>query len=715
MFGRIFLGVLTAISLVWLGYATYDRVNQGKQFSPEYLFGNADGEMMILLNPEHQQVTTEQFTIKNDAIRSVLGAINLTMVDNIYLSKKRGHVLIETNDELNASTIASVFNGSPALKIKEKQLSFGTLKGKYAKNTIYLSVTSYDLNTEPWKNLHFDKNADASIIGFNYKQPAVTDVYIKENGVVEYKASLKEEIFGSKVNDKVVFGSIVPASVSSYEFYETDYLRYKEPALASSPMNSWLKYGLVRVVVNGQEAIITDYIEGQEPIQVLYDFYKRESSDSENEYFNGNRLTSLLKETNGFYIYQVDDFVVISGNRAVCETIVGDYKLGNTLAQQPERSNEIYSQLPQKVNFRKVTKTEKQSASLHESVLLTTVVGGKSSVTDQATATTGSSTKSFVAGNIKDVLLVNEQAFFVTTNDNKVLFFENDKKKWEQSLEGSIVGDASIIDIYANEKSQLMVSTDKKVHVIDANGNQPGGFPIDLDDQVNVQTPLFYRWKGNGFFLLAGEKGRLLQYDNQGRELAVIRTRLSAISMQPVVWVSANKPFIGIYGDNRFEMIQADTRKSLRIFDAHDITVSLKLPNEVKLYGVRSNQLLSFDQRGGVTYYEKFVNGKLIPTIYPDKGLVVKDQQQLRLFNSGGIQWGSIKLPFTDLADAQIFTTPNGTSFIGGVDGLENKVYLWKSNGELFSKQQFDGSKLVRYSNGYIFTVIDNLVVRYAL
>lgn len=716
MFGRVFLGFLTVISLLWLGYATYDRVNQGKQFNPEYVFGTKDGELLIVLNPSNLQVLSGQFGIQHPEIISLLEQLNPEAIDNLYISKKRGHVLVTTKETLSHESVSTVFKDKSGVNVTDKSLSFGKLNGIFSRHSIYFSSESNELNKHPWEGLQYDKNSDASIIQFSSKQqPSVTDIYIKENGIIEYKTAVKHTVFGSKVNDKVVFSAVIPATVTAYEFYETDYLRFIDPELKNSPMNNWLKYGLVRITVNGQEAIITDYIEGQEPIQVLYDYYKKESSDTESEYFEGAPLTQLMKATKGFYCYQVDDFVVISGNRAVCETIVGDYKLGNTLAQQSDRANEIYGQLPQKVNQRTVSGSVKQSVSVYDTNLLTTVVGGKGATTTQTEGTVSNTTASFVAGNVKDIHIIDENAFFVTTNDNKVLFFENDKKKWEQTLEGAIVGDATIIDVFANEKYQLLVSSGKKVHVFDINGNEPGGFPIELDDQTNVQTPLFYRWKGNGFFAIAGTDGKLLQYDNQGRELAVVKNQLSEIEQQPVVWVSANKPFIGLYGNGRFEMIQADTRRSLRIVDAKEMKTIVKLPNEVKLFGVVNNQLVSYDQRGGITRYEKFINAKLLPTINTDKGIVVKDQQQLKLFNSGGIQWATLKLPFSDVSDVQVFSTSNGNTIIAAIDALENKVYLWKSNGELYSKQQWDGSKIVRYHNGALFTVVDNLVVRYSV
>lgn len=720
MFGRVFLIVLSIVSLVWLGYATYDRVSQGKQYNPEYLFGAEDGEVLILHNSGQKDLLLHQFGITNEDINRLVGSINSNQIDVIYISKKRGQILILSKEVINDESVGNLFIDKPSVKVeKNKKLSFEQLKGHFSKNTLYFSSQSFDLNKTPWNNLHFDKNSDASIVSFHEKQPSVADVYIKENGIIEYKSAIKNAVLGAKVNDKVVFSSVIPASVQSYKFYETDYLRSTNPKVSKSPMNNWLKYGLVHITINGQEAIVTDYIEGQEPIQVLYDFYNRESTNAETAYFEGVELTGLLSDSKGFHIYQLDDFVVISANRSICESIVGDYKLGNTLAQNPQKSEEIYGLLPQKVNYRSVSKTEKQSSSVYENTLLTTIVGG--TVKDQSKQNQSAehqTTQSFVIGSpVKDILLIDEHSFFVTTQDNKVLFFDKTGKKWEKTLDGTIVGNAEIIDIYANEKSQLLVAIGKKVHVLDVNGNEPGGFPIDMDDQTCVQTPLFYRWKGNGFFIVAAQNGKLVQYDNQGRELAVIRTQLNNIEQQPTVWVSANKPFIGIYDNNRFEMIQAETKKSFRIFPAKGTDLIIKLPNEVKLFGISDNQLVSYDQRGGVARYDKFINASLfnkvtnngVPTI------AIKDQQQLKFYNSEGIQWVNLKLSFSDLSDVQVLNTTSGKTIIAGIDGLENKVYLWKTNGESYNNRLLDGSKIIRYHSGYVFTVIDNLVVKYPI
>src|SRR5690606_33174863 len=107
---------------------------------------------------------------------------------------------------------------------------------------------------------------------------------------------------------------------------------------------------------------------------VLYDFFQKEPSAAENAYFEGAYLCKLLNTESGFYIYNMDDFVVISTSRSTCESIIADYKLGQTIAQTDSKRQWIYNNLPQQVNHRLISKDIKVSHSINTKTLLTTQI-----------------------------------------------------------------------------------------------------------------------------------------------------------------------------------------------------------------------------------------------------------------------------------------------------------------------------------------------------
>ena len=54
------------------------------------------------------------------------------------------------------------------------------------------------------------------------------------------------------------------------------------------------------------------------------------------------------------------------------------------------------------------------------------------------------------------------------------------KIKWSKQLEGPIMVKVKQIDVYSNNKWQMLFNTPAKINLIDINGNEVKGFPIEL-------------------------------------------------------------------------------------------------------------------------------------------------------------------------------------------------------------------------------------------
>ena len=46
------------------------------------------------------------------------------------------------------------------------------------------------------------------------------------------------------------------------------------------------------------------------------------------------------------------------------------------------------------------------------------------------------------------------------------------KIKWSKKLEGPIMGKVKQIDVYSNNKWQMLFNTSSKIHLVDINGNE---------------------------------------------------------------------------------------------------------------------------------------------------------------------------------------------------------------------------------------------------
>jgi hypothetical protein len=170
----------------------------------------------------------------------------------------------------------------------------------------------------------FDTKASASVIKFNEEYASITDIYFKGANTVEYHSKNENEIKGKQINDKDLFSGVLPASIDNYHFYEKTYLSNIDEVFIQGPMFQWLDKGFVSINYNGHPVLICDYTIGQDPINILFELIKKDTDNKDNAHFSNVKLTSTFPKNDrtGFFIYNLNDYVVISENQAVCEEIM---------------------------------------------------------------------------------------------------------------------------------------------------------------------------------------------------------------------------------------------------------------------------------------------------------------------------------------------------------------------------------------------------------
>ena len=266
----------------------------------------------------------------------------------------------------------------------------------------------------------------------------------------------------------------------------------------------------------------------------------------------------------------------------------------------------------------------------------------------------------------------------------------------------------------------MLITTETEIHLFNTQGNEENGFPIQLNDAKCSQQVSYYRWKGSGYFIVPIEKGRLIQYDTKGRELNVYQTKLRSIELKPVIWVSANQPFLGIFADNKFDMINLNSGKSLRTFDAPHTTHFALLPNEIMLFNMTGNKLISYNQKGSKSVIETSSVGTIHQVFQQSNNptIVVKSKNSVRLLNAKGIEWSTIRVGFNEVDDIKLHELINGNLIVSVVDGLENNVYLYGTNGQKWKQKSWEGSHKVEFnqtnSKGFsLTTIVDKMIVEY--
>ena len=219
------------------------------------------------------------------------------------------------------------------------------------------------------------------------------------------------------------------------------------------------------------------------------------------------------------------------------------------------------------------------------------------------------------------------------------------------------------------------------------------------------------------YFLVATAGGKVYQYDGKGREINIFKTGFDIT--EPInVWASQGKLFGGFSNGSRFMMYEIERDREYRSFDLLSKSLALKVPNELLHFGLSQSTFCRQDQKGNITRYQSYNSPKLIKII-KDKSpyIVLQSANTIHILNQNGMPFSEIRLPFNEVQDIDIYTTDSGKTLIAVLDGLENNVYLYHSDGNPFKSKQIEGEKKVELrSNGQdlmITTIVDKYLIQY--
>lgn len=722
MFARYFFIILALISCAWIGYVALDLVNKKEAYSPTTLFGKEDEQLLIINQLKEFEWEDYRFqtTPKNKTILAELFSNGLEF-RSVYISAKRNHFLVESSVNWTMNEITRIFNQA---KIPFDKLSFKTLKAegytvKFVKNYLYFSLQDYSTTSiENW--IKFDKKSSASILTLS-DNFAVTEIYKSDNNTIEFNTSNDKHVQGREINDFELFSMVVPNELESYHFYERDYLGCIDPVFKNSPMFTWIDKGFVEIDYKGEKVLISDFKTGQEPLNVLYDFKNEQTENDSHDHFTGISLTKDFPKSkqNGFHIYTMNGFVVISESQSICEDVVADNKLEKTLATDEETSNALFSYLPKRVSERNVNRNQKYSKTIYKSRILETHLASKASVKGEETEKEEEipSITMDTDGFIEDFIAFNGGGNIVSlTKDGRLKSFQNGKAVWSKLVSGRMIGKIQQI----MDGKTFVITCNNSIHVLDIQGNYKFGGIINIASKPAVQPAHFYRYKGREFLVYPTRNGDIVTLNSDGKQHSVIGSKMTDITSEIDSWISQNKLFYGIRNSTTFKMYDADKRREHRSFSIPTETQSITTSNELLQYAREKGKLVSINQKGIKSELSVSISGmlfKIYDNLLIDYLCAIQSNQVVILDNKGALKT-SFKVDFTTV-DGVSITTINSRSYVSVIDGLENNVYLYDLNGRKLPQTKLEGSKkcvLSTQGNHLILTsIIENYIVQYEI
>ncbi|GEM_PF-653418 len=735
MIGRYFLLFLGLVSLVWIGYVGSDLIDKKNQFSPSHIFGKEDGRILIINRLDEYSFTHFPFKLMPESSKLFTSIVPyLTNSKIVILSELQNHLFIQRTDDWDKEKVIAFFKKANLKVIFNSRHTFkiGKFEGKFNFSVMYLGFknTKKPINkTDGW--LNYDENSSGSIIQFNLKSTTVTDVYMKSNNQIQYVSKKFYSKFDKQVDDEQLFSVALPSGLINYHFYEKNYYASIYKKFNQSPLFDWVENGFVEFEYKGHVVILSDYKSGQDPIMLLNDKIGNNvaSLNEIDGHFKYVRLTKKFPESVslGFYIKTMDDFVVASTSQSVCEQVIADYKLGNTLGANKGRGESFFKELPQRVSERYVSDFKAYSNSSYRNTLIRTELITNNTITSshETSEVINENDKPismFIKGEVKDFKPFNGKGNVIAlTKEGEVYMFENGKKTWMKNIGGEAIGGIQIIDFNSNGDKVFLCTSKNQIHLINKLGEELSGFPIILEDRASNEAT-FYRWNNSSNIIINTLKNRMIVFDSKGKKINSFKTGLSNVDSKIDVWVSNSILLAGIKDSKESVLFDLIRKREYRRFQIEENSFSIKKGNEMILYSIKNSQLISINQKGIKQNISKFNSGKIVMILKNDETqtIIVQSKNDLHFLNENGIEFKSLHLGFSELDDVQMFKNQNGIYYVSVIDGLANNVNVYSLTGELINAIPFDGKfksflTTIGTKELNVSSIVDNYIVQYSL
>ena len=713
MIKRTFLFLFFIGCIGWLTFVAYDILSDKRNYDENTLFGSEDDEIFVI-NRGNEVGSSSNLGLTNIKLIPIVDVLLDSDFKVAYISESRNHMLIKKRSNWDQSSIKSLLNSLEGnISFESNKFTISEFSGRFYKKNLYINDGStYDpINTDT--HLLFDKKASASKIEFgeNNTVKTVTDIYFlpgKETHYITHKNGIGQ---GNQIKDQVIFSHILSRKVKKYHFFERDYYASKDSVFSSGAMFKWIQSGFIEVVINDKIALVSDYLVGQDPILILNDL----NQTLDKNQFSNQLTEKFPKRGKSYFVKYIDDLVVLSEDEKTCNILIADFKLGNTISLNEKFLDHIYASLPKTVSERYIGDDSQYSKAIYRGITFETQINAPTLVAKEIEKETITYNCEF---DIQDFTTYNKSKSVVALGKNGELkSFKGGKEIWEKQLEDKVIGSIQTIDLYDNNKYYTLVNTSTKIYLWDENGNHSSGFPVEINSELTNEVK-FYRWNGNSYFIAANAEKQIMHFDSKGRELNIFSTDIM-ISRKIDVWSSNKILFAGVANKNSFRMINLDKQKRYREFNLPNTSLSVKIPNELLQFGFDGSTLFKIDQQGTRHNFAEFNRGKLKGVVSNDKNpiIVVQDGNEIILLNTNGIPFSSFKVPFNEIDNICVFRTEYNKTIVGVIDGLENNVYFYTTDGKRIIQKPIEGQTKISVApmgnENIITTVMDQFIVQY--
>jgi hypothetical protein len=707
---------------MWIGYVALEIVETKDSLSPGAVFGQEDKRLLIVNRTNELSPAFIGFS-PTPQVEKIISSLMLQLNNQytLYFSDTRNHFMIEKKHGWSSSEVKNLCKKA-GLKVTKNGLRSFKVNGfnlSYLRDYLYFSIGQMTTTAVPGWTV-FDRKSSAALVTFGELGLETADVYVRNGGVVEFKMKNLKNIKGKQVDDAEVFLPAIPSGINAYHFYEKEYRKSMDADYAKGPLSAWSSTGFVEVAYKGSTALISDYIDGQNPLQLLFEKSRKDPENVEHYQFTGIKLTSVFPKSTsiGFHAYLMGDFVVLADDPSVCEEIVAAFKMGNTLQRESERYRVIFGDLPRKVSERNYDATGHFSRTIYRDRILQTTVSMPEKAVPMADESAPESFTMHVDDQIADFLVDGGNGnAFVLSKGGKVIRFKGGQKSWERRVSGRVIGQLGSVQT-EREGTIYWVTTSTKVVAFRENGDIVKGFPMSLQGKTPATGARGYTFGGRSFGVLLTTNGELLTIGVSGKIVSSISTGLTVVNQLPEIWISQGKVLYGVLASDRYVIYDANRRGVVRTIPFSGRAAASVKANELILMSAEGNRLVRFDQKGNPTDLASSSSKVFAAYDGAREIFAAVSAGRIDVFDRSFSVIGGFINECSDVESVSACRSSTGT-VIAVIDGLENNVYLYRLTGDTYTERRIEGSTKCELHNVGVSlrltTIVDDYLIQYTL
>jgi len=288
---------------------------------------------------------------------------------------------------------------------------------------------------------------------------------------------------------------------------------------------------------------------------------------------------------------------------------------------------------------------------------------------------------------------------FVQDDANKIYLISNiGKIIWTKQLQEAIMGEVKQIDVYKNNKLQLLFNTKSKIYLLDRNGNNVESYPVKLtSNATNQVTALDYVKNRNYRIIIGCEDNMVYNYDITGAKTKGWEYKSENSPAKGKVWhfVISNKDYIVVPLKNgKVKVIQRNGKDRLNF--ENKLTVSGNAIYLKKASSLDKTVLTTIDSLGNVS--QLFFNGKTSLRLNDDAKALTKfnyfdfdnnkqndfvfvNEKSIKVLDAEKKVLYDNEFETTIKYAPQLFNQANKSSKLGIV--TEKEIYLINSDGTI--------------------------------